>query len=259
MSTTGKNIYFASDVHLGMHPRDESRQREKRFINWLSSVEDQMSELWLLGDIFDYWFEYRKVVPKGYTRFLGKLAELSDKGIKIHMFSGNHDVWLFDYLPDEIGLEIHHDPEIKKFGELIFYMAHGDGLTRYDKGYLFLKSIFRSRFLQWCYARIHPNGATAFAQWWSKKSRYNKGLSHPFKGEDKEEQLIFARKYLETSPEIDIFMFGHRHLPFDFKIKDEKRVICLGDWIGNFTYAVFDGKEVKLEKYTHPPIHPSTQ
>ncbi len=249
MGTKGKNIYFASDIHLGMHPKVKSREREKLFISWLASVQDDMSELWLLGDVFDYWFEYRKVIPKGFTRFLGKLAELSDNGIPIHIFSGNHDVWLFNYLPEEIGVEIHHHPVISDFGAYTFYMAHGDGLSRHDRGYLILKSIFRSKFLQWCYARIHPNGATAFAQWWSKSSRYNKGMIHPYKGDDKEEQVVFARNYLEASPEIDIFLFGHRHLPFDVPIGEKSRVIGLGDWIGNNTYAIFDGKEINLEKY----------
>lgn len=249
MNSTGKNIYFASDVHLGMYPRDESRKREKLFVSWLTSVEDDMSELWLLGDIFDYWFEYKKVIPKGFTRFLGKLAELSDRGIKIHMFSGNHDVWLFDYFPEELGVEIHHKPVIKEFGALTFFMAHGDGLTKHDTGYYILKSIFRSKFLQWCYARIHPNGSTAFAQWWSRKSRYGKDPIQTFKGETKEEQLIFASEYLKSSPEIDIFMFGHRHIPYEVKLGDKARGICLGDWISNFTYAVFDGKDIKLEKF----------
>ncbi len=249
MASIGKNIYFASDIHLGMHPIESSRKREKILISWLTSVEDDMAELWLLGDVFDYWFEYKKVVPKGYTRFLGKLAELSDKGIKIHVFSGNHDVWLFDYLPEEIGAEVHHHPLTIEFGVKTFFLAHGDGLNKHDKGYLMLKSIFRSKFLQWCYARIHPNGSTAFAQWWSKKSRHSKGFNHPYKGDDKEEQVVFARNYLKESPDIDYFLFGHRHLAFDVKIAEEKRVIGLGDWIGNFSYAMFDGKEIFLKRF----------
>lgn len=249
------NIYFASDLHLGMQPAEESLRREKLFIEWLEEIRRDARELWLLGDVFDYWFEYKRVVPRGYTRFLGKLSELADKGIKVHIFSGNHDVWLFDYLSEEVGADIHHHPLITKFGDKTFYLSHGDGLTKRDKGYLILKSIFRSRFLQWCYARIHPNGATAFAQWWSRTSRYNKGFSHPYKGDDKEEQVVFARNFLNESPEIDYFLFGHRHLAFDVNIAKEKRVICLGDWIGNFSFAMFDGKEINLKKFeADPPV-----
>ncbi|MEX2426758.1 MAG: UDP-2,3-diacylglucosamine diphosphatase [Bacteroidales bacterium] len=250
MAETGKNIYFASDFHLGMHPETESREREKRIVQWLRSIESNMQELWLLGDIFDYWFEYKKVVPRGFTRFIGTLADLSDRGIKIHLFSGNHDVWLYDYFPREIGAQIHHHPLITEMGGKTFYLSHGDGLTRKDRGYLLLKSIFRSRFLQWCYARIHPNGSAAFAQWWSKKSRYSKQLSYPFKGVEKEEQVVFAKETLKKDSEIDLFLFGHRHMPFDVEIAPGKRVICLGDWIWHSTYGVFDGEKFSLEKYT---------
>lgn len=258
MSSTGKNIYFASDIHLGMHPRDKSIEREKHVVSWLTSIKDDVAELWLLGDVFDYWFEYKKVVPRGFTRFLGKLAELSDNGAKIHFFSGNHDVWLFNYFTEELGAEIHHEALVREFGDQTFFMSHGDGLTKYDRGYLFLKSMFRSKFLQWCYARIHPNASTAFAQWWSRKSRYSKALISPFKGYNKEEQLIFARNFLEEAPDIDVFIFGHRHVPFDVEVGDKSRVIGLGDWIHNFTYAVFDGNEIQLKKY-EKPIDPLAQ
>ncbi len=249
MEKARNKIYFASDLHLGMHPRETSREREQIFIRWLKSVEDEMSELWLLGDVFDYWFEYRKVVPRGFTRFIGKLADLSDKGIPIHIFTGNHDVWLFDYLPGEVGAIIHYDPLIIERGTKKFHLSHGDGLTTQDKGYLLLKSIFRSKFLQWCYARLHPNGSTAFAQWWSKKSRYGKDLALPYKGDDEEEQIIFARKMQRENPDIDFFIFGHRHIPYDVEIAPGKHAICLGDWIENFSYGVFDGETFCLERF----------
>lgn len=218
-------------------------------MEWLRSIEEDVKELWLIGDVFDYWFEYKKVVPRGFTRFIGKLAELSDQGVEIHMFSGNHDVWLFDYFPEEIGAIIHHDPLTIKFGKKTFYLSHGDGLTKKDRPYLFLKSIFRSKFLQWCYARLHPNGSAAFAQWWSKKSRYGKDMVHPFKGEENEEQLVFAKDYLQQHPETDFFLFGHRHLPFDIEIAPGKRAICLGDWISTYSFGVFDGEEFRLESF----------
>ncbi|HSG68029.1 MAG TPA: UDP-2,3-diacylglucosamine diphosphatase [Bacteroidales bacterium] len=250
MTGNGNNIYFASDLHLGMWSKDGAQKRERIFLDWLRSVENDMLELWLLGDVFDYWFEYRKVVPRGFTRFLGKLSELSDRGVKIHLFTGNHDIWIFDYLPNEIGAELHDKPLIRKFGDKTFLLAHGDGLTKSDRGYLFLKSIFRSKFMQWCFARIHPNGSMAFAHWWSKKSRYSKGLEATFMGDDNEEQVVFAKTHSVKNPEIDRYIFGHRHIPYDIAFGDDKRVICLGDWITNFTYAKFDGKDISLEKFT---------
>ena len=249
MPVTGQNIYFASDFHLGMYPQEESRKREKMIVEWLNASGPDMVELWLLGDLFDYWFEYRKVVPRGFTRFLGTLAALGDRGVSVHIFSGNHDVWMSDYLPLETGAVIHHAPLVRTMGNKTFYLSHGDGLTSKDRGYLILKSAFRNRFLQWCYARLHPNGSTAFAQWWSKKSRYSKEMIHPYKGDNDEDQVIHARKLLEQDPGIDFFLFGHRHLPFDVEIAPEKRAICLGDWISHFTYGVFDGNEFRLEKY----------
>ncbi len=248
MNQSGGHIYFASDFHLGMYPAEQSRERELYLVKWLDQIRDSASELWLLGDVFDYWFEYSKVVPKGFVRFLGKLAELADNGVSIHIFSGNHDVWLFDYLPKEIGATIHHDPVKIIRNEKSFFLSHGDGLTKMDRGYLFLKSIFRSKFLQWLYARLHPNGTAAFAQWWSKKSRYGKEMVYPFKG-DSEEQILFAKEMLEKDPSIDIFLFGHRHLPFDVEIVPGKRAICLGDWITHFSYGIFDGKDFKLEYF----------
>ncbi len=249
MSTNGKNIYFASDIHLGMSPGEKSRERELIVLSWLKSVEHDMSELWLLGDIFDYWFEYKKVVPRGFTRFLGKLSELSDRGVKIHLFTGNHDVWIFDYLPGEIGAELHDKPVIKKLGDLTFFFAHGDGLSKKDWGYRMMKAMFRSKFLQWCFARIHPNGSIALAHWWSKKSRYSKGIESTFKGEENEEQIQFAKQHSLENKEIDRYVFGHRHIPYDINFGEDKRVICLGDWITNFSYGVFDGSDFRLKKF----------
>lgn len=250
MTGKRKNIYFASDMHLGMYPAGESREREKHLVKWLSSIGPEARELWLLGDVFDYWFEHRKVVPRGFVRFIGKLAELSDQGVKIHIFSGNHDVWLFDYFPEEIGADIHHDPMVVRMGSKIFHLSHGDGLTKKDRGYLFLKSIFRNKFLQWCYARLHPNGTAAFAQWWSKKSRYGKEMVHPYK-EKNEEQILYAREKLKSAPDIDFFLFGHRHIPYDVEIAPGKRAICLGDWISSYSYGVFDGEAFRLETFPH--------
>jgi UDP-2,3-diacylglucosamine hydrolase len=245
----GTYIYFASDLHLGMHPVEESRERERFFVQWLDEIRSNARELWLLGDIFDYWFEYKKVVPRGYTRFLGKLASLSDEGVQIHVFPGNHDVWLFDYLPDEIGITVHHEAQIRTWNNHRFLLGHGDGLLKSDRAYRFLQGIFRNRFLQWIYARIHPNGSAAFAQWCSKQSRKKKGSFVPFQGVDREHQVNYARKLLKEDPDIEYFVFGHRHIPFQIRISESSHVVCLGDWITNFTYAVFDGEQFHLKKF----------
>lgn len=242
-------IYFASDLHLGMHPLEESLRREKLFVRWLDEIREDASELWLLGDIFDYWFEYQKVVPRGFTRFLGKLATLSDEGVKIHLIPGNHDIWIFNYLPLEIGLELHQKAVTRRWNDHLFYLGHGDGLHRGDRGYRFLQWIFKNRFMQWAYARIHPNGSMAFAHWWSRKSRAKHGAFGSFMGADREHQVIFAREELQKHSDIEYFVFGHRHIPFDIRIGEQSRVICLGDWIGNFTYGVFDGEQFHLKQY----------
>lgn len=247
--TEKRHIYFASDLHLGMQPPEESLWREKLFVHWLEEIRKDAHELWLLGDVFDYWFEYKKVVPRGFTRFLGALASLSDEGVAIHLIPGNHDIWVFDYLPKEINLKVHRKSLNRVWDNQLFFLGHGDGLYPGDVGYKMLQGIFKNRLIQWLYARIHPNGSMAFAHWWSKKSRNKHGALGSFMGVDNEHQLQFARKELEKHPEINYFIFGHRHIPYDIQIAENSRVICLGDWIGNFTYGVFDGKEFHLKKY----------
>jgi len=241
-------IYFASDLHFGMHPAEESRKRERYFVDWLEEIRHDATELWLLGDVFDYWFEYSKVVPRGFSRFLGKLATLADEGVELHIFPGNHDVWLFNYLPEEIGAIIHRGSVVKTWNNQNFLLGHGDGLLKSDRAYRLLQSVFKNRRMQWLYARLHPNGSMTFAQWWSKKSRTKKGAYVPFLGIEKEHQVIFAKKYLEKQPAIDYFIFGHRHVPFIIRVSPSSQVVCLGDWIGNFTYAVFDGEKLHLKK-----------
>ena len=242
-------IYFASDLHLGMHPGEESRERERWFVEWLDEISGDAKELWLLGDVFDYWFEYKKVVPRGFTRFLGKLASLSDQVVEIHIFTGNHDVWLFSYLPEEIGVTVHRKNLTRTWNNHRFMLGHGDGLLKSDRGYRLLQGIFKNRVLQWLYARLHPNGSTTFAQWWSRQSRVKKGSYVAFLGVDKEHQVRFARKILQKEPDIEYFVFGHRHVPFQIQLNESSQVVCLGDWIGNFTYAVFDGEQLLLKKY----------
>jgi UDP-2,3-diacylglucosamine hydrolase len=242
-------IYFASDLHLGMQSPGESLEREKLFVEWLEEIRKDASELWLLGDVFDYWFEYKKVVPRGFTRFLGALASLSDEGVEIHLIPGNHDIWVFDYLPNEIGLKVHRKSVRREWNMHRFHLDHGDGLHPGDMNYRMLQRLFKNRTTQWLYARIHPNGSMAFAHRWSRKSRKKHGALGSFMGVDKEHQLQFARLELEKNPDIEYFIFGHRHIPYDIRIAENSRVICLGDWIGNFTYGVFDGKEFRLERF----------
>ncbi len=244
-----RNIYFASDLHLGMQPKEDSLRRERLFVEWLEEIRKDAAELWLLGDVFDYWFEYKKVVPRGFTRFLGTLALLSDEGVEIHLIPGNHDIWVFDYLPAEINLKVHRENIRRTWNKHHFLLGHGDGLYRGDHGYNMMQRIFKNRTIQWFYARIHPNGSTAFAHWWSAKSRMKHGALGSFMGADREHQVQFAKRTLAKHPEIEFFVFGHRHIPFDIRIGEKSRVICIGDWIGNFTYGVFDGDEFRLEKF----------
>ena len=181
-------------------------------------------------------------------RILGKLAELNDSGIPIHFFTGNHDVWIFDYLPEEVGIILHRKELNIEINHKKFHIAHGDGLGPGEKGYKILKSLFTSKIMQWLYARIHPNAATAFAHRWSKHSRLSKDASLEFLGEEKENLVLYAKQILKNE-HFDYFIFGHRHLPFDIVIPDNSHVICLGDWFNNFTYAVFDGTKIELAKY----------
>jgi UDP-2,3-diacylglucosamine hydrolase len=245
---TPLKIYFASDAHLGMHPAAKSIEREKLIVRWLDEIRNDASEIYLLGDMLDYWFEYRKVVPRGFTRFLGKIAEITDQGIPVHYFTGNHDAWVFDYLPKEIGVQVHREPVIKEINGRKFFIAHGDGLGPGDKSYTILKKIFTSNILQWLFARLHPNCATSFAHYWSKKSRFAKGISVEYKGGDKEELLIFAREIIQKE-HFDFFIFGHRHIPLEYSLNEKSKVFLLGDWIVNNTYAVFDGETVTLKRY----------
>ncbi|HYW96111.1 MAG TPA: UDP-2,3-diacylglucosamine diphosphatase [Bacteroidales bacterium] len=249
----GKKIYFVSDAHLGLPPHQKSLEREKLLVKWLDEISGDAQAIYLMGDIFDYWFEYKKVVPRGFVRFLGKLAEITDSGIPVYFFTGNHDVWAFDYLPSELGVTVYRQPQHRTFNGKKFYLAHGDGLGPSEWSYKLLKGIFTSRFLQWMFARIHPNSATGFAHRWSKHSRFSKGNFVSFLGEEKE-HLIQHSKTMLSEEHFDFFIYGHRHIPIDWKLNESSRVIYLGDWFVNFTYAVFDGEDIRLLKYGEDPV-----
>ena len=244
MSERGK-IYFISDVHLGLYPSEKSLIREHLLVNWLEGIKEDAAELYLLGDIFDFWHEYKYVAPRGFTRFLGKVAELADRGVQLHYFTGNHDIWIYDYLPGEIGLTLYRHPVTRNINGKRFFIGHGDGIGRGDNGYKLMKWGFTNKILQWLFARIHPNASMAFGKRWSKSSRYAKGIiAEPYRGDDQESQVVFAREILQNE-HFDYFIFGHRHIPFDVSI-GTSRVVNLGDWINTFTYAVWDGKELEL-------------
>jgi len=242
-------IYFASDFHLGSYPSEQSKVREHNIISWLDKIKEDASELYLVGDIFDFWFEYSTVVPKGYIRFLGKLAELADLGIKIVLFKGNHDMWMFGYLRDELNAEIISNEKIIKLSGKTFYIHHGDGLGPGDKKYKYLKKIFRSSFCQWLFARLHPNLGIGIAQRWSKHSRISNNNEERFLGEENEWLIVYAKEVLEKQ-HYDYFIFGHRHLPYEVKLQENSTIINLGEWINYHTYAVWDGQDLKLKKWT---------
>lgn len=242
-----RNTYFVSDIHLGYPNHAESLIREKKLVCWLNSIKDKTSELFLLGDVFDFWWEWKHVIPKGYSRFFGKICEFTDAGIPVHFFTGNHDIWAFDYLPKELGVKLHRKPLVCEIKGKKFYIAHGDGLGPYDKPYKILKWFFTNKFLQWCFSRLHPNFAIGLANAWSHKSR----ASHPapkFIGEDKEWLVLYAKDLLKNK-HFDYFVFGHRHLALNIKLNEKSGFVNLGDWINQFTYAEFNGKEMKLKSF----------
>jgi UDP-2,3-diacylglucosamine hydrolase len=222
---SGKKIYFISDFHLGVPDYASSRERENRIVRWLKSIEADVQILYLMGDVFDYWFEYKYAVPKGYVRLLGKLAEMADNGVEIHYFTGNHDMWVFDYLPHEIGLKLHREPIQVNYNGKDFFLGHGDGLGPGDHGYKFIKKVFASKVAQWMFARLHPNFGIRLMKYFSKTSRIATGDSdETFLGEDKEWLIIYCKEELQKN-HYDYFIFGHRHLPLDIKLSDKSSYI----------------------------------
>lgn len=234
-------IYFISDCHLGAGTLENPMDYERRVVRFLESIEHDCSELYLMGDIIDYWFEFKHVVPKGFTRFIGKLAMMSDKGIKIHWFTGNHDIWIFDYLPGEIGCSLHTKPEVMEIRGKRLFLAHGDGLGDDSKMLKFMTGFFHNRICQRLFSWIHPDWTTGFAHWWSRKSRLSGDDFPEYLGEDKENIVKYAKQYLaDTKENIDYFVFGHRHIELDLMLSRQSRLFILGDWIKHFSYAVMD-------------------
>jgi UDP-2,3-diacylglucosamine hydrolase len=245
-----RKTYFASDIHLGSEIFESPKETEKRFVRWLDSIREEVDALYLLGDIFDFWFEYKKVVPRGFTRFLGKIAELSDRGVEIHFFTGNHDIWVFDYLPQETGVIVHKEPLITEMNGKTFYLAHGDGLGDDSRSFRIIRSIFHNRICQILFACFPPRLGIGFAHWWAKHNR-KRDIAHPapYFGEDKEHLVLFAKKQILKYPDIDYFIFGHRHILLDLMLNRKTRMMIIGDWMQYFSYAVFDGEELTLCQY----------
>ncbi|RME17981.1 MAG: UDP-2,3-diacylglucosamine diphosphatase [Bacteroidetes bacterium] len=247
---SNKKIYFASDFHLGVPDFESSLQREKLICQWLDEIKQDAERIFLAGDVFDFWFEHRYTVPKGFVRLLGKLAEISDNGIPIEIIVGNHDMWMRSYLVQELNVVIHHrQPIIREFYGKKFMIGHGDGLGPNDYKYKFIKKIFRNPLCQWAFARLHPNLSFGIAHYFSKRSRIATGnYDEKFLGKENEWLYVYCMDTLQAQ-HIDYFIFGHRHLPLDISLKNNSRYINLGDWIKYRTFAVYDGNDVQLINY----------
>jgi len=249
MTTGNKKVYFASDFHFGVPSYQESLNREKLVVQWLDEISKDADAIYIVGDIFDFWFEYKEAIPKGFVRFQGKIAELTDKGIEIHFFTGNHDMWMFGYLEKELGVTLHREPIVVEMNDKKLYVGHGDGLGPGDKGYKFIKKVFANRFFQWCFARLHPNFGIGIANYFSKSSRAATGdTDEKYLGEENEWLAIYAKEYL-LKEHIDYFVFGHRHLPIVLKIDENSMYYNLGEWINYRTYGVLENGKFELKTY----------
>ena len=244
-----KKIYFASDNHLGLPDEKESREREKFFVTWLEDIRKDAAAIYLLGDLFDFWFEYKTVVPKGFVRVLGKLAESSDAGIPIAFFVGNHDLWMRDYFQKELGVTVHHHPITLTVGASRFLIGHGDGLGPGDKGYKRMKKLFTNPISKWLFRWLHPDWGVRLGQYLSRKNKIISGEEDvKFLGEDKEWLVAYSKKKLQEE-HFDYFVFGHRHLPLEINLSEKSQYINLGDWITHNTYAEYDGKHLILKNW----------
>jgi UDP-2,3-diacylglucosamine hydrolase len=245
----GKKIYFLSDFHLGAPNNELSLLREKKIVQFLHEIKNNAAVIFLVGDLFDFWYEYRKVVPKGYVRLLGKLAEITDAGIPVHVFVGNHDMWMKGYFQEELNIPVYFEPKEFTFNNKKFLIGHGDGLGPGDEGYKMLKKIFRNPVCQWLFGILPPYMGMGLANFLSRRSRAQTGATEEvFLGEDKEWLIIYCKELLRKNF-YDFFVFGHRHLPIDFRLSDKSRYINLGDWIRYFSYASFDGEHLELKYY----------
>jgi UDP-2,3-diacylglucosamine hydrolase len=244
-----KKIYFASDQHFGAPTAELSFPREQKFVAWLDVVKKDAEAIFLLGDLFDFWFEYTTVVPKGFIRVLGKLAEIRDSGIPVYFFVGNHDLWMSDYFDKELNIPVYYTPQTFVFNDKKFLIGHGDGLGPGDKGYKRMKKVFKHPVSKWIFRWLHPDIGVKLAQYLSVKNKLISGAEDViFLGEDNEWLILYAKRKLETQ-HFDYFVFGHRHLPMEIELGNDSKYLNLGDWIGYFTYGVYDGTSFELKKF----------
>ncbi len=245
----GKKAYFISDHHFGLDAKIPSKNREKSFIQWLENIKTDAGALFILGDMFDFWYEYKQAVPKGFTRVLGKLAELTDNGLPVYFFVGNHDMWMKNYLTEELGIPIYFEPQIFEINHKKFFIGHGDGLGPGDRAYKWLKKLFRNPVAQWGYRWLHPDIGLTLAKYLSQKNKLISGeYDQQFHGKEKEWLYIYAQNYLKKQPDINYFVFGHRHLPLEIPLNDHATYLNTGDWLTHFTYVEFDGRKMQLNK-----------
>ena len=246
-----RNIYFLSDAHLGSLAIPHPRMQERRLVNFLDSIKHKAEAVYLMGDNFDFWYEYKNVVPKGYTRLLGKISELTDMGVEVHYFIGNHDIWQLDYFEKECGMTLHRHSEVVELHGQMFFLAHGDGLGSKDKKFKFLRAMFHSTTCHRLFSMLHPRWGIAFGLEWARRSRLKReyGKEPPYQGEQNEELVIFAKEYMQSHPDINYFIFGHRHIELDLMLARSTRLMILGDWISQFSYAVFDGEHMFMESF----------
>ena len=247
-----KSIYIISDAHLGSLAIDHRRTQERRLVRFLDDIKHKAAAVYLLGDMFDFWYEWEQVVPKGYTRFLGKLSELTDMGVEVHYFTGNHDIWMYGYLEQECGVILHTQPLTTEIYGKVFFMAHGDGLGRETRSFRIIRSIFHNRTCQRLFSMLHPNTAMLFGLSWAKHSRLKRvdGKEPPYRGENCEKLVLFTKQYMKTHKDIDYFIYGHRHIELDLMLSRKCRMMIIGDWIQQFTYVVFDGEHIFLSEYS---------
>ena len=247
-----KSIYFLSDAHLGSWAVEHRRMQERRLVRFLDSIKEKAAAVYLLGDMFDFWYEYKYVVPKGFTRFLGKLSELTDMGVEVHYFTGNHDIWAYDYLAEECGVILHKQPQTIELYGKIFYLAHGDGLGDPNKSFKVIRSIFHNKTCQWLFSGLHPRWGMWFGLTWAKHSRLKHGMGGDppdYMGDDKEHLILYTKKYIQYHSNVDYFIYGHRHIEVDKQLTKKARVIILGDWISQFSYVVYDGEHLLMQEY----------
>ena len=251
-------IYFLSDAHLGSLAIERGWAQQKKLIEMLDMMSKDAVSIYMLGDMFDFWYEYKLVVPKGYTRLLGKISELTDLGVEVHFFTGNHDIWAYSYLEKECGVVLHRKAITVELGDKLFFMAHGDGLGDPDPKFKLLKAIFHNRVCQILFSAIHPRWGMELGLRWAKHSRLKHEAEDPptYQGEDKEHLVLFAKDYLRSHPDVNFFLFGHRHIELDLMLSRTARVLILGDWITHFTYAVFDGEQLWMENYIEGETEP---